>query len=151
MKPLANFKVWVSPRDKAFLPYFFWCTIWRDIVQARKRMMQMEANKEDPAVLAAIANSAGACYSWKSQNYRPGHDGDLSPCIGEIVLAESWSGSSTIAHECSHAAFRLGELIAGEGIVDNQEVEERHCLTVGYMTRQIVARLIKIQKQAKNG
>lgn len=145
MKPLIRFKVYVDPRRKKCLPFYFWCTIWKNVVQARARMLELDVNKDNPAVKTAC----GACYSWTTKSYKPGHNGDLKPELGEIVLAESWSGCSTICHECAHAAFRLGELISGEKMEDEQTVEERHCLTVGYMTRQIVKRLIALRERTK--
>lgn len=108
-------------------------------------MFELDANKDNPGVKTA----AGACYSWEIRNYKPGANGELKPELGEIVLAKSWAGSSTICHECSHAAFRLGEMIEGEKIKDEFSVEERHCLTVGIMTRQIVKRLIAYDARKK--
>jgi hypothetical protein len=145
-KPLIMFKVWVDPRDRKRLPFYFWCSIWKNVVQARNRMRELDANPKDNR---AIDTAAGACYSWTVKSYRPGKDGDLKPDIGEIVLSESWAGSSTICHECAHAAFRLGELIEGEKLEDEYTVEERHCLTVGYMTRAIVKRLIALRERNK--
>jgi hypothetical protein len=104
-------------------------------------MLELDVNKDNFAVKTAV----GACYSWTTRSYRPGKNGDLKLKLGEIVLAESWAGSSTIAHECGHAAFRLGELIESEKIKDEYTVEERHCLTIGYMTRAIIKRLISIR------
>lgn len=144
-KPLMRFRVYVDPRAKDKLPFFFWCTIWSNVSVARSRMLELDANKKNKSVETAV----GACYSWEIRNYKPGHIGELKNEIGEIVLAKSWAGSSTICHECSHAAFRLGELIKGEKLIDEYSEEERHCLTVGYMTRQIVKRLIAYDERHK--
>ena len=145
-KPLSHFKVSVDPRNKKLLPFHFRVTVWANVVQSRQRMRELDADPKNKS----IDTAAGACYSWTIKSYCPGKNGDLQPELGEIVLAESWSGSSTIAHECSHAAFRLGELIVGEKIKDEYTAEERHCLTVGYLTRGIIKRLIAM-REAKNG
>lgn len=142
-RELAFFKVHVDPRNRKLLPFFFYCSIWRNVTEARNHMRKLDTNPDN----SGIKTAAGACYSWTQYSYRPGQDGDLRPCIGHIVLSETWAGSSTIAHECSHAAFRLGELIAGEKIDDPYEPEERHCLTVGYMTRAVIRRLIKLRER----
>jgi hypothetical protein len=143
VKELAFFKVYVDPRNRKLLPFFFYCSVWKNVIQARDYMQKLDSNPDNPDIKTA----AGACCSWTQRSYRPGHEGDLHPCLGHIVLAESYSGSSLIAHECSHAAFRLGELITGEKIDDPYDPEERHCLTVGYMTRAIIRRLIKLRER----
>lgn len=141
-KPLMRFKVHIDRRKTKLWPFFFWCTIWRNLPEARARMKVVSHGAWDNG----IETAAGACYSWRTWSFKDSAEGVLMPEMGEIVLAESWAGSSTIAHEASHAAFRVGELIAEQKIVDEYSPEERHCLTVGTMSRSMVIALISLRK-----
>lgn len=87
---------------------------------------------------------AGACMSWTliQGEY-------LHPEMGEIILCLKFSGSSTIYHECAHAAKRLIERIEEYKLPDVETQEERLCLTIGWMGRQIVRRLIAYDKRVK--
>lgn len=144
-QPLARFKVRVDPKGKQ-IPGFFWCSIWHNITQARARMEKLANNASEK-----FGDTFGACLSWDTLIY----DGDskdngiLKPEMGEIVLAIRWSGGSIISHECAHAAFRLNERIDIFHIKDDQTKEERFCLTVGLMFRQIARRLIRLDKELK--
>lgn len=138
-----RFKVYIDKRDRQRFPHFFWCSIWPTLPDARARMAKIDPN----GATDSIKTAAGACYAWYLASVDGSGETVFAPEMGEIVLAESWSGSSTIAHECSHAAFRVLEMIEERDIADDETPEERHCTIVGNMTRQIVQRLIAVRKK----
>lgn len=137
MKPILKFKVYVRAKHGPKTP-FFWCSVWRTLPQMRGHMKDIGdglAFGTSKFRNNRYKTSYGACYSWKATT----DTGKPLPEMGVIVLGMAYTGASTIAHECSHAAFRFVERLTKHHGPDY--CEELHCSVVGEMSRQIVKRL----------
>lgn len=143
-RPLIYMKVYVDPTNRKTSP-FFWFSYWNFIGQMRGRMKLLDATPAN----GEPEDAAGACLAWTTYQIAADGSEQLKPEMGEILMCKAHSGGSIIAHECGHAAFRYAERVAKYSLPDLETSEERHCLTVQFMYRQIVKRIIKLD-EAKN-
>lgn len=139
MKPLVRLRVYCDPKKRKTSPYFT-VSVWRTITDARKRMMELATTTD---CRRRAANAAGACFAWDHLSVSR----CLMPDMGEIVLCDRYSGSGTISHECTHAAVAYMNRLKDYGKSIRPTEEERLCLTVGFLTRQICLRLYTRQQK----
>lgn len=130
-KPVLKFKVYVRQKHGPKTP-FFWCSIWRTLPEMRQHVRDVCAAFPGVRNKRRGDSSLASCISWRADE---AHKYDM----GIIALALAYTGPDTIAHECTHAAFRYCPTIKGRRTAEY--LEELYCCVVGEMSRQIVHRL----------
>ncbi len=136
-KPTLRFRIYCDPKHRKSSP-FFYVSIWRTLPIARERMVELAHNPRN----RRRANEALACcYSWRQVSCRGKGKPKLMQEMGELVFPESYCGSGTISHECTHAAIAYIDRLKEDGKRLVLGEEERLCIVVGALTRQIVRRL----------
>ena len=139
-KPLLKFRVYVRAKHGPKTP-FFWCSIWRNIPQMRAHSRDIQAAFPGIRNARSCLKAFASCYSWAETET---HE------LGILLFAMPYTGASTIAHECTHAAFRYCPTVKGRHTADY--LEEMYACVVGEMSQQIVKRLtVWDRKRAKRG
>lgn len=143
-KPLIKFKVYVRAKHGPKTP-FFWCSVWRTLPQMRGHLNQLTEEIPPGFPKKGQEKAIAACYSWKHTIGRA-----IQPEMGVLCFAMAYTGASSIAHECTHAAFRYRERL--EGTLRKRKFtewyrEELFCSVVGEMSRQVVKRLTSYDRR----